>query len=234
MNILLRTLSAEDVGLIEPHLEPIVLDRRFALERPKIPIEHIYFPTSGVASIVAPVGRDQRVEVGIVGREGMTGSAVSLGNGRSPYECFMQMQGDGLRITSDALREAMRESPTLQNVFLRYTQALAIQTAQTAASNARANLEDRLCRWLLMCHDRTDGDTLNLTHDFLATMLGVRRAGVTLAIHLLEGRALIRARRGCIEIIDREGMEVSANGIYGLPESEYERLIGISPREWKS
>lgn len=124
------------------------------------------------------------------------------------------------------------KSPTstglLRPAFLRYVQVVLVQTAHTALANAHARLEDRLCRWILMCCDRLDGDLLPLTHEFLSMMLGVRRAGVTTAIHLLEGRGLIRARRGCIEIVDRDGLKAGAADIYGVPEAEYRRLIGLS------
>jgi CRP-like cAMP-binding protein len=124
----------------------------------------------------------------------------------------------------------METSATLRPVLLKFVQAFLVQTAQTAVANAQARLEERLCRWLLMCHDRVDTDTLPLTHAFLATMLGVRRAGVTTALHLLEGRGLIRATRGCIEIVDREGLKKGASGTYGTPEREYQRLVGVSLR----
>jgi len=234
INIILRTLSVDDASLLGPHLEPVDLPLRYAMEQPGSAITHVYFPSSGLASIVASAGRDKRVEVGLFGREGMSGAAVVFGSGRSPNECFMQSGGEGVRVGSDKLRDTMNESDTLRDKFLRYANSLTVQTSQTAVANARASLEDRLCRWLLMSHDRTDGDVLFLTHDFLATMLGVRRAGVTIAVHHLEGRGLIRAKRGRIEIIDRRGLEACADGIYGIPEAEYARLVGISPAGWKA
>lgn len=227
-NCLLRSLSPDDFALLEPRLEPIQLERLFVLERPKVPIEHVYFPSSGLASIVANAGRDRRVEAGVFGREGMSGTAVVMGGDRSPHECFMQAGGEGHRVSSEALREAMEISPTLRLFFLHYVHALMIQTEHTALANAQALLEERLCRWLLMCHDRLDGDELSLTHEFLATMLGVRRPGMTMAIQMLHSRGLIRALRGSVEIIDREGMEACGDGIYGVPEAEYRRLVGIS------
>lgn len=143
----------------------------------------------------------------------------------------MQVGGEGIRISSNDLREAMDASPTLRLSFLRFVQSLRVQTEQTALANAQAQLEERLCRWLLMCHDRLDGDDLPATHEFLATMLGVRRAGVTTGIQTLQSRGLIRATRGSIEIIDRDGMAVCADGIYGVPEAEYQRLVGVNFRE---
>ena len=234
VNCLLGSLPPDDFALIESQLEPVELARRLVLERPQVPIEHVYFPNRGIASIVAGAGRDRRVEVGLFGREGMSGAAVVMGDDRSPQECFVQVAGEGQRITSEGLREAMGTSPTLRLFLLHYVQALLVQTGHTALANAQAQIEERLCRWLLMCHDRVEGDELPLTHEFLATMLGVRRAGVTTAVHALAGRGLIRALRASIEILDRKGLEVCADGIYGVPEAVYQRLVGVSFREAKS
>jgi CRP-like cAMP-binding protein len=227
-NLLLRALSAEDAALLARHLEPVELSQRFVLERPHEPVAHVYFPQSGLASTVAMAGRVRCAEVGLFGRDGMSGLCVVLDDDRSPDECFMQVTGDGHRIASDRLRAAMGESATMRLAFLRFVKVMLIQSGQTALANAQSLLEGRLCRWLLMCHDRIDGNSFNLTHEFLAMMLGVRRAGVTTAIHLLEGRGLIRASRGCIEILDRDGMKDCAGDIYGPPEAEYERLFGVS------
>jgi hypothetical protein len=128
----------------------------------------------------------------------------------------------------------MSDSPELRNVLLRYSQAFMIQTAHTALANGRAKLEERLARWLLMAHDRVNGDEVPLVHEFLALMLGVRRAGVTVALHMLEGQALIRASRGKIVVLDRQGLEEAANGLYGVPEREYERLMANNSLKLKA
>jgi CRP-like cAMP-binding protein len=224
-NELLSRLSAEDGALLVPHLQDVPLALRSQLELPNMPIEHVYFIDCGMASVVAISATDERLEVGIIGREGMSGTTVVLGDDRSPHESFIQMQGSGQRIRADDLRDAMRESPTLHRLMMLYVQAFAIQTAHTALANGRSKLEERLARWLLMCHDRVDGDELPLTHEFLALMLGVRRTGVTLALHLLEGRGLIHSTRGRIVIADRAGLEETAGGSYGIPEAEYQRLM---------
>uniref|UniRef100_UPI0035CA9236 Crp/Fnr family transcriptional regulator n=1 Tax=uncultured Methylobacterium sp. TaxID=157278 RepID=UPI0035CA9236 len=137
----------------------------------------------------------------------------------------MQLAGEGLRITVDALCSAVGASPSLHRLLLRYVQTEIVQTRQTAYVNGSFNIEARLARWLLMCHDRVDGDDLLLKHDFLAMMLGVQRSGVTLALQNLEGAGRIRARRGRITVIDRERLEAMADGSYGAPEAEYGRLI---------
>lgn len=224
-NNLVATLSDADRAAIERYLTPVDLDRTTVLEDPGKPIGRVYFPFEGVGSIVASGHDDRRIEVGLFGREGMSGTAVVLDGDVSPHETFMQVSGHGLAIEAGRLRDAMEARPSLRRHFLRYVQSLLTQTTHTALSNGRAKLEERLARWLLMCHDRIDGDTLELTHEFLSVMLGVRRAGVTVGTHILEGNGLIRASRGQITILDREGLEAEAHQSYGVPEDEYARLF---------
>lgn len=225
-NRLLQALGPDDFALLRPHLTPISLPIRHVLEAPNRPIDEVMFLESGMGSIVAVVNADRQLEVGIFGREGMSGIAVILGDDRSPQESFVQIAGEGLRMRSDDLRRAMRTSPSLQRVLLRYVQSMMAQTASTAFANGHGKVEERLARWLLMSHDRMDGDELPLIHEFLALMLGVRRAGVTEALHVLEGRGAIRTGRGRIAVADRMRLEESAAGLYGVPEAEYRRLIG--------
>lgn len=186
------------------------------LKRQHKSIKAIVFPESGIVSVVARGSHNKQLEVGLIGCEGMTGLAVVMGNDRSPHKTYVQVPGEGQRIGSDDLREAMRESPSIRDTLLRFAQSFLIQSTHTALSNGSAKLEERLARWLLMAHDRTDGDELLLVHDFLAIMLGVRRPGVTVALHALEAGGLIDGRRGVIEIIDREGLEEVANASYGV------------------
>ena len=224
-NRILSRLSRDDWDLLAPHLSPIDLPLRKRLETPDKMIEHVYFIEGGFASIVA--GRQgQSIEVGLVGGEGMTGLAVLLGAHSSPNATYMQSAGRGLRISSAHLRNAEGRSATLRGVLLQYTHAFIVQTAQTALANGRSKVEERLARWILMAHDRLDGDDLALTHEFLAIMLGVRRAGVTVALNILEDKALVRARRGVISVLDRKGLEKITDGAYGVAEAEYERLFG--------
>jgi CRP-like cAMP-binding protein len=156
----------------------------------------------------------------------MTGTALLLGITSTPNELRVQIPGHGLQIGSERLRELLSQSRSLQQHLLMFVQALLIQTTQTALSNKNASLEERLARWLLMCHDRVEGDRLILTHEFMSAMLGVRRAGVTVGTQILEGKGLIRANRGEIIILDREGLEEEAGGSYGVAEAEYTRLFG--------
>jgi len=225
VNKILSALADDDLRLLTPHLKPVDLPLRKHLETARRLIEEIYFPDSGFVSVVADSAPDQHVEVGIIGWEGMTGLAVVLGTDQSPNETFVQNAGAGQRISADNLRRAMRKSSTLQSLLLLYAHTFLIQTTQTAKANARSSIEERLARWLLMAHDRLETDDLNITHEFLSVMLGVRRSGVTVALNILETTGLISIHRGVITIVDRKGLKATANGAYGVPEAEYNRLF---------
>lgn len=185
----------------------------------------VYFMEAGIASVVAVQPDDTKVEVGLIGREGMTGTSVVLGDDQSPHSTYMQVAGGGLQIATKELR-AMAASGTLHQMLLRYGQAFMVQTAHTAIANARANIERRLARWILMAHDRTRVATLPLTHEFLSLMLGVRRPGVTEALQSLKRAKLIDTGRNSILVLNRKGIERLAGNSYGVPEKEYRRLIG--------
>jgi CRP-like cAMP-binding protein len=223
-NRLLRALSKADLALLTPWLEPVKLDLRQSIEKAHTPIAHVYFPESGIISIVAKSAEDQ-IEAGLIGNEGMSGAAVVLGNHRSPNDAYVQMAGAAHRITAKRLRAALDASKVLRQRLQRFSHVLMVQIAQTAFANGKARIDERLARWLLMVHDREDGNDLALTHEFVAVMLGVRRSGVTDALHELEGKGLIRASRGAIHVLNRKGLMALARGIYGVPEAEYERLM---------
>ena len=218
-NRILSRLSAADIALLKPDLEAVELQLRYVLEAANEPIQHSYFIEYGLASIVAANGH-KRLEVGLIGCEGMTDLPIVLGNDRSPHETFMQVAGNGVRIPAQKLREAIAQSRSLELALLAFAHRFLNQTASTALSNGTATLEERLARWLLMANDRLRGDEVPLTHEFLSLMLGVRRAGVTVALHYLEQRALIRLARKQIVITDRKGLEAAANGTYHTPEKK--------------
>jgi len=227
-NELLKSLEPSDLALLFPHLEFVDLDIPYQIEKAHAPVDYVVFLESGLASIVArlPGGRD--IEVGIAGREGMTGAVVVLGGEQSPNMTFMQVSGTGYRIAPAALQAAIDTSPTLRAKLLAYVQAFIAQMSSTVLANGHSKLEERLARWLLMVHDRMDGNTISLTHEFLAIMLGVRRPGITVALHILEGKGFVRANRGQITILNRRGLIEEANGSYGAAEQEYQRLLGVS------
>jgi CRP-like cAMP-binding protein len=225
-NRLLKLLSPADFALLAQNFEPVGLELNTVVVSASKPIEHAYFLESGIVSVVASRADSRVIEVGIYGREGMGGFPLLLGSDQSPHDQYMQLPGAGHRIKTAPFLAAVRKSETLNRLLLRYVHSFTTQTAQTALANSGNNIDERLARWLLMCHDRIDGDVLPLTHKFLSMMLGVRRAGVTDAIHILQGRGLIRATNGQIEIRNREKLERLAGAAYGLPEAEYKRLIG--------
>jgi CRP-like cAMP-binding protein len=225
-NRLLAALSAEDLARLQPHLKAVNLTLLQKLERPNKPIENIYFMHAGIASVVAVQPDGTSIEIGLVGREGMTGSSILLGADQSPHSTYIQAVGSGERIAAPELRKAAQESKSLQRVLLKYVQSFTVQTAHTAIANARAKLPERLARWLLMAQDRIGGDTLALTHEFLGLMLAVRRAGVTEALQALKARGLIKTQRGAVVVLNRDGLKRIAGNFYGLPEQEYRRLIG--------
>jgi CRP-like cAMP-binding protein len=222
-NRLLTFMSDGDRQLLTPNLKQVDLVLRQTLEKANQPIEHVYFLEDGIASVVGDSKTFGQIEIGIIGKEGVTGLQVILGNDRSPYETFIQVAGTALRIETQMLQAAMDKSRTLQQLLLRYVQVFMIQTSQTALSNAAALLTQRLARWLLMVEDRLTSKSLPLTHQFLAMMLGVQRSGVTIALGELENRQLIRCKRGLITIMDRPTLEKLTNGSYGVAEAEYSR-----------
>ncbi|MFZ0604334.1 MAG: Crp/Fnr family transcriptional regulator, partial [Roseiarcus sp.] len=209
-NRLLASLSTGDFDLLEPHLESVTLGLRKHLERPNRRIEAAYFPEAGFASVVAVQSKGKQVEVGLIGREGMTGLPIVFGNHRSPHATYIQAPGTGKCIAATELRKATRASLSLRDSLLKFVQAFGVQTTHTAVSNAQSRLDVRLARWLLMAHDRIGDDTLPLTHEFLSLMLGVRRAGVTETLHVLRERGLISYGRGQIAVKDRKGLERAA------------------------
>lgn len=224
-NRLLHKVGLEDWDLIGPHLEAVTLKDRQVIEVPTKPITHAYFLETGIASVVAVDAEDHRIEVGVIGYEGMTGVPLIMGDDRAQHSTYMQIGGTGHRISHEALRGAIAGSEGLRILMLKWAQGFMIQTAHTALANGRAKLEQRLARWLLMAHDRMIGDAVPLTHEFLAVMLGVRRAGVTVAIHGFERRGLVTTRRGQLTLVNRSGIEQIAGSFYGTPETELRRLL---------
>jgi CRP-like cAMP-binding protein len=223
-NRILRALSPEGFALLQPHLEPIDIRLREILLQAGEVINDVFFIESGICSVLAQIGQT-RFEVGMVGREGMVGVPVLLGLDRAPQSLMVQADGQALRLSSDALREVIRQDSGLNQKLLSYVHCFMTQAMQTAYANADFTIEERLARWVIMTHDRLQTDELPLTHDFLAMMLGNRRSGITNAIHVLEGEGLIRATRGLIKVRNRQKLEERAGSAYGVAEGEYDRLF---------
>jgi CRP-like cAMP-binding protein len=199
---------------------------RQVLEMPGELISHVHFVETGLVSMIGVNRADRRIEVGMVGYEGVTGMGAVLGVDRATNEALVQSSGTALRLPTNALHEIMSKSPVFSALLLRYVHVFLMQANHTAIAAGRGKIPERLARGLLMWHDRVRADHLSVTHDFLALLLGVQRPGVTVALHELEGQGLIRSMRNAARILDRKGLELAANGLYGTPEGEYESLLG--------
>jgi CRP-like cAMP-binding protein len=233
-NHLLQQLSAEDAGLVRAALEPVQLEIGRVLYAPGQPVRHVYFVESGLVSIVGANKGRRRMEVGMVGFEGMTSLEPVLGGSVAAHEALVQSPGSALRLSSATLRDAIRQSRSLHDMLLRFVHAFMVQGSHAAIAAGRARIDERLSRGLLMWHDRIRADELFVTHEFLALLMGVRRQGVTVALHELEGKGLIRSVRNRVCIIDRAGLERTANGFYGAPEDAYRRLFGEDLRRYQA
>jgi len=219
-------MSPDDFALLQPHLQLVHTELRQTLIAPNEPVKQLFFPETGYVSMVTQGSQGDKVEAALIGWEGIVGaSPVLLGTDRTPHHSFVQAPGKMLVIDKSALCAAVDQSPSLHKLLLRYTQVLLVEAVQTAFVNASYQIEVRLARWVVMCHDRVDGDELTMTHDFVAMMLGVQRSSATLAVQALEGLLLIKAKRGRMTVRDRQGLIDLADGGYGLPEAEYARLI---------
>lgn len=224
-NRLLVALAAENLDPLRPHFQPVSLPHKQTLSKPGTPIEHVYFVQQGMVSLVQPLENGAMIEVGMIGNEGFVGVPVLLGAESSPLEAMVQIPGSALRMQASAFREEVTRRSTLLALLLRYVQALHIQVSLSAACNGRHTLPERLARWLLTARDRTTSDELPLSHEFLSMMLGVRRAGVTVAVGTLKTAGLIRNSNGRVTIIDRQGLEAASCECYRTVRNEYERLL---------
>lgn len=224
-NRLLKALRPEDYDALLPHMELVKLAVREVVVEAGEPNPFVHFIEDGLASVVARSSDGETCEVGHVGREGMTGYHVLLLTRTTTHQTFMQANGSSFRIAVQPFLCVVNSHPRIRNLLLRYIHSCEIQLGHSALANARYTMYARLARWLLMCHDRIDGDNLPLTHEFLSLMLGVRRSGVTDQLHILEGLHAIKATRGNVRIINRKKLEEVAGGCYGAAEAEYQRLI---------
>jgi CRP-like cAMP-binding protein len=225
-NRLLKAVPAETYERLRPHLEPIQLATGQVLWEPDAPIRSVYFPRTCVTSLIVLLAEESPVESATVGREGMLGVPVALGAESTSARALAQVPGEAARIPAAAFREAMAQDDALTGLMLRYAQALLEQTSQSVACNRRHAMEERCARWLLMTHDRVGADQFPLTHDFLAFMLGVRRASVTVAAGMLQQAGLIRYSRGKVTILDRARLEEASCECYRVVKAHAERLLG--------
>jgi CRP-like cAMP-binding protein len=224
-NRLLTALPPDSLARLRPKLSRVELPIRQVLHQPEVPIQTVYFPETGWASMIAYMEDGDAAEVGLVGFEGMVGLPVVLGDEFDDLEALVQGPGKAFSLSAADLRQAMAADPALHELLLRYALVHHGQVARTAACNGRHQTDARLARWLLMAHDRAEGDDFPMTHEFLAMMLGVRRAGVSVAASLLQKSQFIRYERGRIEITDRPGLESAACECYGITRRASDRLF---------
>ena len=226
VNGLIRRLPASDRENAIRACEPVDLAMGEWISKPGEPIRHVYFPVDSYISLITPEGMGESLEVGMVGDEGVFGITLLLDVTASPLTGLVQGGGKALRMNAARFVRLAKDSPPFKKTLNRYLYVLTAQIAQSAACNRFHHLDARLARWLLMTHDRAHNDTFKLTHQFLAYMLGVRRAGVTEAAGRLQAKRLIRHRHGEVTVLDRAGLEAASCPCYGGFKALYQRYLG--------
>src|SRR5262245_11879744 len=214
-NRFLAALPPRDFSILAPHLRTVSLERETVLHDAEDEIEHVYFPHSGMISLVAVMQSGATVETGMVGREGVVGATAGLGSRRAFARAIVQLPGTAAQISRAHFQAAARESGAIRSLIVGYNDLLLAQIQQSVACNALHMLEPRLCRWLLQTHDCVEGDIIPLTQEFLGQILAVRRTTVTVAACLLQSAGMIRYRRGRVQIVNRPALEESACECYG-------------------
>jgi CRP-like cAMP-binding protein len=224
-NKILAHLPQEEFEPLNQKLKPVRLELGTNLYLPDQKIEYVYFVTRGVVSVLAALENGATVEAGVIGPEGLAGIAALLGADSTPNQALIQAEGQALRISTPDIRTEFRKGGRLRDLILRYTHTLFTQVAQTAACNRLHSIEQRLSRWLLLTQDRVASDEFVLTQDFLSRMLGVRRAGVSVAANTLRQAGLIDYRRGTMVVLDRKGLEQYSCECYRIVRDEYDRYL---------
>jgi CRP-like cAMP-binding protein len=223
---MLALMAPEDFKCLVPHLELVIMQRGFTLVEADHVIDYVYFFETGIGSIIAASPEGEEVEAGLFGWDGFSPVSAILGSITAPNRIIAQVPGEAYRIARNIFVDAVNNSVLLRNLVLRFVQVLNTQASFTALSNAVHSIDERLARWLLMCHDRHASDDIPLTHEFLSIMLAVRRPSVTTALHVLEGNGFIRSERGYVVVRNRHALEDFAKDAYGKAEAEYKKLIG--------
>ncbi|KAB8335041.1 Crp/Fnr family transcriptional regulator [Scytonema tolypothrichoides VB-61278] len=225
-NRLLAILPAEEYERLLPHMENIFLPLKQILYEMNEPIEYVYFPKNGVVSLVTIMEDGATAEIATVGNEGMIGVPVFLGADQIPGQAFSQIPGESMRMKAEEFKTFVTPGSSLYKILQRYTHTLFNQIAQSAACNCLHSIEKRFCRWLLMTHDRVESDEFLLTQEFLAQMLGVRRASVSEVASIFQKAGIISYSRGQMRILDRTGLEAASCECYAKVKQEFERLLG--------
>jgi CRP-like cAMP-binding protein len=225
-NRLLAALPRDEYDRIHPHLGKVSLPLKEVLYEANGPIPHIFFPLNGVVSLVILMEGGFTLEVGTIGNEGMVGTPVFLGSESSPTRAISQVPGEALRMEAKVFQKEMKRAGSLFGLVQRYTQAMINQISQSTVCNHRHSVQKRMCRWLLMSHDRVGTDKFQLTQEFLAQMLGVRRPTVSAVAGILQKEGLLTYHRGMMTILDRKGLETASCECYQVVREELDRLLG--------
>ena len=225
-NHLLAALPAVEFNRINKHLEPVTFELGDVIYESGDKMDHVYFPTTAIVSLLYVMENGGTAEIGVVGNDGILGIALFMGGDTTPNRAVIQSAGEAYRMKSKDLKDEFTLGLVFHNLLLRYTQALITQISQTAVCNRLHTVEQQLCRWLLLTHDRLDTDDIVMTHDLISNMLGVRREGVTAAARKLAKKLLITNVRGTMKVVDRLGLEEAVCECYEVVNTEYNRLLG--------
>jgi CRP-like cAMP-binding protein len=232
-NYLLSALPNGELGHLLPALQRVTFSLGDVVYESSASLEYVYFPTTSVVSLLYTMENGATAEMGLVGNDGIVGVALFLGGETTPNRAVVQIAGDAVRMKTKVLQAEFARGGPLQQVLLRYTQALITQISQTAVCNRLHSVVQRLCRWLLLSHDRVNSDHLPMTQEFISNMLGGRRESVTVAAGRLQSAGLIHYSRGHINILDRIGLEANACECYRIVKAELDRLVGTAIRRGK-
>jgi CRP-like cAMP-binding protein len=224
-NRILAALPRNELQRLAPHLTETPLAFKQSLSKPDRPITQVCFPDVGVCSVMSVMQSGATAEVGTIGNEGMTGLALFYGDVTEPSESIVQVPGMGRVMPSEVFQAEMARKETLHALIRHYAHALLVQLMQSAACNALHCVEERTCKWLLMTHDRVEGDEFKLTHEFLGLMLGVRRSSVTLVAHQLQHAGMINYRSGVVTVLDRKGLEDTSCECYAVVRAYFDRFF---------
>ncbi|MGI8641029.1 MAG: Crp/Fnr family transcriptional regulator [Pyrinomonadaceae bacterium] len=225
-NYLLAALPAGEFLHFEPKLESVAFKLGDVLYESGDKMDYVYFPTTAIVSMLYVMENGATAEIGVVGNDGIIGISLFMGGDTTTSRAIIQSAGAALRMKAKDLKAEFARGGVFQKLLLRYTQALMTQISQTAVCNRLHSIDQQLCRWLLLSHDRLDSDKLVMTHDLISNMLGVRREGITLAAQKLAKRKLITNIRGTMTVIDRQGLELAVCECYKVVNDEYNRLLG--------
>ena len=225
-NLILARLPSADLQRLTARMRPVSLDFKQILYKSQAPIEFVYFPLSGAASALTIMQDGSAIEVATIGNEGVVGLSVLFAGKDSPNEMIVQVAGDALRMDADVLEQEAEKDCPFRRLLLRYNMVFLMQISQSVACNGLHPIQQRCCRWLLITLDRMESNVVPLTHEFLAIMLGVRRASVTDVLHPLHQLGLVSNSRGAITILDREGLEKLSCECYRKLRDEFDQLLG--------